>query len=91
MSMVKENEIEKIKKEWRSYVESYGGLSKKAHLLSGSHVVFELIEKAFALGQKETETNKLDAIFEMLNLLDEKVTAVNNRFSSLAKELGYKV
>lgn len=31
------------------------------------------------------------AIFEMLQILDEKVTKINNRFSNLAKELGYKV
>ncbi len=31
------------------------------------------------------------AVLEMLNLLDEKVTKINNRFSKLAKELGYKV
>ena len=44
-------------------------------------------------GVKPTDFNlseKMSAIFEMLHLLDEKITKVNNRFSKLAKELGYK-
>ena len=36
-------------------------------------------------------SEKIDAIFEMFQILDEKITEVNNRFSRLAKELGYKV
>ena len=31
------------------------------------------------------------AVFEMLQLLDEKITKLTNRFDRLAKELGYKV
>lgn len=38
---------------------------------------------------KEGNVNK--AIFEMLQMLDEKITKLINRFDRLAKELGYKV
>ena len=38
-----------------------------------------------------TELEKREAIFEMLNLLDEKITKLINRFDKLAEELGYKV
>lgn len=41
-------------------------------------------------GQRNLRDNTADAIFEMLHLLDEKVTQINNRFSRMAKELGYK-
>ena len=43
---------------------------------------------------KEAELEKEitnETIFEMLHLLDEKITKINNRFERLAKELGYKV
>ena len=37
----------KLREEWKSYVESYNSqTSKKMHLLSCTHVVFKLIEKA---------------------------------------------
>jgi len=40
---------------------------------------------------KQKLENEIGAMLEMLHLLDEKVTKINNRFSKLAKELGYKV
>jgi len=37
----------KLRGEWRSYVDSYESqTAKKMHLLSCTHVVFKLIEKA---------------------------------------------
>jgi hypothetical protein len=43
---------------------------------------------------KEQIPNKQEfekAVFEMLQILDEKVTKLNYRFDRLANELGYKV
>ena len=40
-----------------------------------------------------TELNlseKIDAIFDMFQVLDEKITKINNDFERLRKELGYK-
>ena len=43
--------------------------------------------------EKQTSTKEEfeRAIFEMLQMLDEKVTKLVNRFDKLSKELGYKV
>ena len=51
-----------------------------------------LLRKRLAAAHKTVHSinKKIDAIFEMLLELDEKVTKINNRFSKLAKELGYK-
>ena len=37
-----------------------------------------------------TIENKIETMLEMLNILDEKITKINNRFSHLARELGYR-
>jgi len=36
-----------------------------------------------------TNEDEIKAIFDMLILLEQKVTLINDRFSKLAKELGY--
>ena len=41
--------------------------------------------------KKEIELDYKKALFEMLQLLDEKITNLIMRFDKLAKELGYKV
>lgn len=38
----------------------------------------------------EKSLNKTDAIFDMLQILDEKVTSINNKFDKLIKEFGWK-
>jgi hypothetical protein len=46
----------KLKAEWLKYVESYNpGSSKKMHLLSCTHVVFKLIEKATTKSKTKSE------------------------------------
>ena len=38
-----------------------------------------------------TDKNRLDAIFEMFQLIDEKITTLTNRFNKLLEILGYNV
>ena len=45
----------------------------------------------FMIEMEEEKLDKLDAIFEMLQTLDEKITNVNSRFNKLIIILGYDV
>lgn len=44
-----------------------------------------------ANGGKKKEQKGCGKVFEMLQMLDEKMTKLINRFNRLASELGYKV
>lgn len=41
--------------------------------------------------QKPNKEEYEKAVFEMLQMLDDKITKLINRFDRLTKELGYKV